>query len=484
MQFSSLIFRRSLVGAGLALCVAGSAQAGSLEALSSELQAVSKKATPAVVNISSIRFARRSSYESLLFQDPFFRHFFGLGGPQAAPERAQRGLGSGVIVGPEGIILTNNHVIAGADEVEVTLADRRTFKAKLLGADPRSDLAVLKIDAKNLPHFPLGDSDAIGVGAIVLAIGNPFDLGHTVTMGIVSAKGRANVGIVEYEDFIQTDAAINPGNSGGALVNLKGELIGINTAIVSRSGGYQGIGFAIPSNMVRTLMDSILKRGRVVRGYFGVQIQNVTPNIAKALGLKEVQGVLIRHVDSDSPAEEAGLRRGDVVTHFQDKLLNSSGDMRNRIVMTEPQKNVSLRILRQGKAKTLQAQIGSHPMQRVPWAGRSRKRAPPSAEFSANLGAFLKGTPLEGIQDLAPLKPALSRQLGMPPRTRGVLIQDLIPGSRAALSGLRVGDAILEINDQLIRKLADLKRSLKKLSSGPALILVQRGPAAVYIAVE
>ncbi|MFQ3573314.1 MAG: Do family serine endopeptidase, partial [Thermodesulfovibrionales bacterium] len=271
------------------------------------LAEVASAVKPSVVNISSTKTIRTPGFQNPFFNDPFFRRFFGeeFRFFERPREFRQSGLGSGVIVDKDGYILTNYHVIKGADEITVKLSDKREFKGKIIGSDPKTDIAVIKIQAERLPAIKWGDSDKLKVGEMVLAIGNPFGLNQTVTSGIISATGRANVGIADYEDFIQTDAAINPGNSGGALVNIKGELVGINTAIFSTSGGYMGIGFAIPSNMVKVVMDNLIKKGKVIRGWLGVSIQQITPELAKQFGLKDDKGVLVGDVIEDSPAEKA-----------------------------------------------------------------------------------------------------------------------------------------------------------------------------------
>ena len=288
---------------------------------------IAKRAKASVVNVSSVKKSKQEgqSFQNPFFDDPFFRRFFGEEFERRMPaprEFQQQGLGSGVIVTQDGYIITNNHVVEGADELNVSFPDKRTFKAKVIGTDPKTDVAVIKIDASNLPALPWGDASQLEVGEMVLAVGNPFGLSQTVTMGIISAIGRANVGIVDYEDFIQTDAAINPGNSGGALVNLKGELIGINTAIFSRSGGYMGIGFAIPSTMAKSVMQSLIKHGKVIRGWLGVSIQDVTPDLAKEFGATENTGALVGDVMEDSPASKANLERGDIITALKMQCLS------------------------------------------------------------------------------------------------------------------------------------------------------------------
>ena len=336
------------------------------QGLEETLRKVSQRAIPAVVNISSLRVLRYQEGlpPSPLWQDPFFRQFFGeeffrfFGIPR---ERIERSLGSGVIVSEDGYILTNHHVIAQASRITVGLRDKRELEAKLVGTDPTTDIALLKVEAKGLPFLSLGDSDKAQIGDIVLAIGNPFGIGQTVTMGIISAKGRSNMGIVDYEDFIQTDAAINPGNSGGALVNLSGELIGINTAIVSRTGGYQGIGFAIPSNIVKGVMEQLIRYGKVLRGWLGVRVQELTPQIASHLGLRRSQGALIVEVYPDSPAEKGGMRRGDVILSYDEKRVRAAWELRNLIALTPVGKEIVIEVLRGGRRERLHVRIEAPP---------------------------------------------------------------------------------------------------------------------------
>jgi serine protease Do len=325
-----------------------------VRSIQTSLSAVAQRAMPAVVNIASTRVyqTRDELPPSPLFQDPFFREFFGddffrfFGVPQ---ERVERSLGSGVIVTEDGYIITNNHVVSEATQVTVSLADKREFEAKVIGTDPKTDVAILKIDGTDLPLIHLGNSDAARIGDIVLAIGNPFGIGQTVTMGIISATGRSHVGIADYEDFIQTDAAINPGNSGGALVDIEGNLVGINTAIISRSGGYQGIGFAIPTNIVKGVMDAIVKHGRMIRGWLGVSVQEVTPQIAAEFGLKKPGGALIVEVSPRSPAAKAGLSRGDIIVRYGDEEIEEATTLRNLIADTPINKKVTLTVWREGK---------------------------------------------------------------------------------------------------------------------------------------
>jgi len=324
--------------------------------------AVARAVMPAVVNISSLKVIRTYEYSPFLV-DPFFRDFFGQQFPGLVVPREQRemSLGSGVFVDERGTILTNYHVVEQAQEVKVALSDGRETKARILGADQRTDLAVLRVEKDSLPHAAMGDSEKMEVGDVVLAVGNPFGLGETVTMGIISAIGRGSLGLADYEDFIQTDAAINPGNSGGALVNTRGEVIGINTAIYSRSGGYQGIGFAIPSNMARDVLDSIVKTGRVVRGYTGLAIQGLTPELARAFGLDDARGAVVAGVDPDGPAAEAGLRRGDVIVSFRGRPVVSDNDVRTQLSRLKPGERAVLEIVRDGRRREVTMVLSEPP---------------------------------------------------------------------------------------------------------------------------
>jgi len=326
---------------------------------------VARATRPAVVNISTTKVIKyRGGPSTPFFDDPFFRHFFGddfFREFRIPRERREQSLGSGVIVNQDGYIVTNNHVVEGASEIKVLLGDNREFSGRVAATDPRTDVAVIKISEHNLPTILWGDSDRLQVGEWVLAIGNPFGLTQTVTAGIISATGRANVGIADYEDFIQTDAAINPGNSGGALVNVRGELIGINTAIFSRSGGYMGIGFAIPSNMVREVMESLVKKGKVTRGWLGVQIQPLTPELAEKFGLKDTRGILVSDVSENSPAAEAGMKRGDIILEFDGKRVEDPVHLRNGVAHTEPGKKVPVKIWRKGKEMVLNVKIEELP---------------------------------------------------------------------------------------------------------------------------
>ena len=413
---------------------------------------------PGVVNISSTR--KIETPHSPFFHHPFFREFFG---DQTPPERLQRGLGSGVIVDASGIIVTNNHVVAKADDVRVNLpGEKREFKAKILGTDPKSDLAILKLqDVKGVKLKPLalGDSNSLRLGDVVLAIGNPFGVGQTVTMGIVSAKGRANVGIVEYEDFIQTDAAINPGNSGGALVNMKGEVIGINTAILSRSGGYQGIGFAIPTNMAQPIMNSLRRYGKVRRGWLGVVIQNVDEKLAKALKLPTTKGVLISDIDPQGPAAKAGLQRGDLIVNINGTPVESTGRLRNLIAGIGSKGRAAIGFFRSKKKRQITVTLAELP-QRLGGTG-----ATGSSEKSR----------LAGLE-LAPLTPKERERYELPPRLRyGLVVRGVAPASAAAQAGLRRGDVILEANQVKLKTVGSFSRVYTAAESQVLLLVYRRG---------
>ena len=441
---------------------------------------VVKTVSPAVVNISTTRVIKgpqQGGEGNPLMEDPFFRHFFGdefYKRFQIPKDRRENSLGSGVIVSADGYIVTNNHVIAKADEIKVLLADRREFKGKVVGSDPKSDIAVIKIDGKDLPMVPWGDSDKLEVGEYVLAIGNPFGLNQTVTMGIVSAIGRANVGITDYEDFIQTDAAINPGNSGGALVNARGELIGINTAIFSRSGGYMGIGFAVPTNMTRTVMDSLIKTGKVVRGWLGVSIQPLTPELATQFGLKDARGALVNEVIPESPALGAGVRSGDIITTFDGKPVESPTALRNMVAGTPVGKSVKVELLREKKPVTVNVKITEQPkeIQRAGIEGGT-----PEEESARN-------TALAGLE-VRDLTKDVAEQLGLGRNAAGVVVTNIVVGSPAEAAGVEEGDVIVEVNRKPVRNLKDFRKVTEKLDKkSDTLLLVVRRGGRLYVPVK
>jgi serine protease Do len=452
------------------------ATAGAELAPAAGFSAVVKAVTPSVVNISTSRVMRSAELEER-FDDPFFRRFFGdeffrrFGMPE---ERRQSSLGSGVIVDPNGYIVTNNHVISNADEIKVLLSDKREYLGKVVGTDPKTDLAVIKIEGMDLPTARWGDSDRLEVGEYVLAIGNPFGLNQTVTMGIVSATGRANVGIADYEDFIQTDAAINPGNSGGAMVNVRGELVGINTAIFSRSGGYQGIGFAVPSNMVRSVLDSLIKRGKVVRGWLGVSIQGVNQDLAKKFGLSEAKGALVSEVLGGSPAAKGGIKSGDVIVEFDGKRVEDQTALRNIVAQTPVGKNVKVKVIREKGEKTIGVTVSEQP----------RDVAAAGEEPGGGTRGEVAHTALAGLQ-VQELTAELANRLGLPADAKGVVITEVDPGSKAAASGLRPGDLITEINREPVHNLADYKRVANKLGKEDSpLLLVKRREGKFFVVIR
>ena len=421
---------------------------------------VAERVLPSVVNISSTRKIKVG-----MEMNPFFERFFGHGrGGRGPSYRMQRGQGSGVIISSDGVVVTNNHVVKGAETVRVTLSDKRSFKAKVLGTDPKSDLAVLKLQgASGLKALPIGDSGKLRLGDIVLAVGNPFGIGQTVTMGIVSAKGRANMGIVDYEDFIQTDAAINPGNSGGALVSLRGELVGINTAILSRSGGYQGIGFAIPTNLAKPIVRSLRTTGKVMRGYIGVMIQEVTDEMAKALSLPSSRGVLISDVVPGGPAAKAGLKRGDFVTAINGRVTPTMAKLRNRVASAPKGTKLAFTVFRDGKSITIQAVTGSLAGAAV--AGRG------GMSGSVNKSGLTLGS----------LDAEARRRYRISSRIRsGVLVEAVASDSAAEQAGLRAGDVILQANRVRIDNVRRFSQ-VYAAATGRVLLLVYRGGSTIFL---
>ncbi|WP_456432141.1 DegQ family serine endoprotease [Thermosulfuriphilus sp.] len=439
-----------------------------LQQISRAFAAVVHKAAPAVVFVQVERIVEQRGPafgpEPFPFEDPFhffgpdfFERFFG----QRFPRKfRQMGAGSGFIVSPDGYILTNNHVVGKADKITVKLADGRQFRAKVVGTDPQSDIAVIKIDADNLPILPLGDSDKIEVGEWVLAIGNPFGLTQTVTVGIVSAKGRSGIGITDYEDFIQTDAAINPGNSGGPLVNLKGEAIGINTAIFSRSGGYMGIGFAIPANMARIIMDQLIKTGKVTRGWLGIVIQDLNEDLARSFGLKEPEGALVTEVAKESPAAKAGLKSGDVIVSFNGRKVKNVAELRNQVALTSPGTKATITVIRDGRLRKLRVVIGEQP---------KRFGFPTRNELLEKLGFSVRN-----------LTPDLAKELGYKPG-QGVVVDEVLPGSPAALAGIRPGHLIEEVNRKKVHNLKEFLEALSAGRSNQILLLVRDHGYSRYV---
>jgi serine protease Do len=431
---------------------------------------VAARDLPTVVNISSSKTVRSPMMPFL--DDPFFQQFFGRQF-QVPREQRAKSLGSGVIVTSDGYILTNDHVVNGAEDITVSLADKREFKAKIVGTDTRTDIAVLKVNASNLPVLSFGDSSKVRVGEFAIAIGNPFGIGQTVTMGIISAIGRGNLGIEDYEDFIQTDAAINPGNSGGALVDSRGDLIGINTAILSGQGGggNQGIGFAIPVNMARQVMDQILKKGKVIRGYLGVWIQPVTPEIAKAFNIKETGGALLSDIESGGPAAKAGLQRGDVVTAMDGQRVDDTNAFRLKLSMTAPGSTVHLKINRNGSEKDVPVVVGE-------MSAKDEESVADGGRRQSSSSAALKGLTIDE------LTAQLARQLGISERMRGLVITDVEPGSPAERAGLARGDVIEELNRKPVTSLREFEQASRGLGVQPALLLINRNGKTSFIVIE
>ncbi len=453
-----------------------------------------KKVTPAVVNIAVTGGGGRREGRQPLPPGPFGGPPGGgppgeeppgmeppPGGPPVPPGphgRPDQSAGSGVILDTNGYIVTNNHVVDGGTQITVTLSDRREFPAKIIGTDPKTDLAVIKIEAKDLPSVQWADYEKLQVGDVVLAIGSPFGLSSTVTMGIISALGRGNVGIADYEDFIQTDAAINPGNSGGALVNMNGELIGINTAIFSRTGGSEGIGFAIPSSIALDVVESLTKSGRVIRGWMGVAIQEITPALAKSFKLPDQRkGVLISDVNENGPSFQAGLKRGDVVIAFNGKEVQSVSQLRNLVARTTVGKDAEIKVLRDGKEQTLRVKVAERPSDEV----LARREPAPSAPGETikppdNVLAALKVQALDA---------AIMSQLNIPSKTTGVVISAVAAGSSAEEAGLQRGDVIQEVNHEVVKNLDDYQKAAAKVKKDEmAVLLLSRQGNNLFVAVN
>lgn len=429
-------------------------------------------AKPTVVMVSTERTVRTRSRGSLFDFGPFRDHpFFRDREEGQEREYQQRGLGSGVIVSEDGYILTNHHVIAQADTIKVTLINQEEIPAEVVGSDPNTDVAVLKIEAENLPYMEFGDSEQLQVGEMVMAIGSPLGsaLAHTVTQGIVSAKGRSDLNILGregYENFIQTDAAINRGNSGGPLINMRGELVGINTAIASQSGGFQGIGFAIPSRMAQNVMESIIETGRVVRGYIGINFQPVDESLARALDLPEARGVIVSEALSDSPAEEAGIQTEDVIIAFNGRAIESSSDFRRKVAEKMPGTEITLTIIRDGEEMELEVTLGEYPHEDLAVADQEEVRE--IIGFSVT----------ELTRDIA-------EQLRLPGNIDGVVVEDVDRNSPAAENGLQQGDVILALNRVRITSVSDFHEVIGEMEPGESMLLqVLRGNNRFFIAFE
>lgn len=432
---------------------------------------VVERTSPAVVRIATERKAQVQSQQSPF--DDFFRDMV----PQRQqPQQRERGAGSGVIVNAEGTILTNHHVIDGADKIIVQMVDNKTYEAKVIGSDPPSDLAVLKIEGQSLPFLNLGDSDRVRVGDIVLAIGNPLGIGQTVTGGMISAKGR-QTGLSDgtsFQDFLQTDAPINRGNSGGALVNLSGELIGINSQILSggQSGGNIGIGFAIPSNMARNVLEQILKDGKVRRGMLGINIQNLTDDVAQSLDLKDVKGVLVTNVRAGSAADKAGIKRGDIITAIGGEKVEDGNSLRNKVAGTLPGSDIKVTLIRDAKEQEVSAKLDEFATD-APSDEKQPGGSPDKSKPTGKLGL-----------DLKPLTPEDAKKLQLPADVKGLVVVEADPNGAAAEEGMTRGDVIMEVNRQPVETLDQMQTALEKSGDRPILLLVARRNQVSYLTVR
>jgi len=450
-----------------------------LRQLGNAFATIAEKASPAVV---AIKVEKHVTVNSPTFQSPFddqfdpfsddfFDYFFRRRAPRQQPQQPRRspkreyrqmGQGSGFIVSADGYILTNNHLVGDVDEVKVALTDGREFTAKIIGTDPDSDVAVIKIDSNNLPFLEMADSDKIGVGEWVVAIGNPFGLSHTVTAGIVSAKGRSGLGISAYEDFIQTDAAINPGNSGGPLVTLDGKVIGINTAIIG-PGGNIGIGLAIPINLAKSSYEQIVDKGSVSRGYLGITIQDLTPELAEQFNIKDTKGVLVPDVMAGSAAEKAGIKSGDVIVELDGQPAEKAAELRNKIAMKKPGAEVEMVVVREGKRKTLAAKLDERPSKEAIGAGKGGPAAEKLGISVQNLTDELAGRyGLEGL--------------------KGVIVTEVEPGSSAAMAGIQPGSLIQEVNRKPVENTKEFSEEMEKAAKdGKVMLRIRHENNSIFI---
>jgi serine protease Do len=486
---ASLLAVPLLVGGGL-LAVTGHCSAPKVEppppltdaviaparALSDAYAAVAAHVRPAVVSVYSEKMVKTQQPDGgFPFGDDFFRQFFGQQAPQRRPapkeyKVPQRGMGSGMILDKAGHILTNYHVVKDVDEIKVRLPDKREFKAVVVSSDPKTDVAVIRIKDKvpaDLPTVQMGNSDKLRVGELVMAIGAPFGLTQTVTTGIISAIGRSDVGLADYEDFLQTDAPINPGNSGGPLVNMKGEVIGMNSAIATNSGSSAGIGFAIPANMINNMLPTLTKGGKIARGLLGVGIQDLDKDLAKQFGLDDSNGALVTSVNPDSAADKAGVKVGDVITGFDGKAIQSSRELRNRVGGVKPGSKARLVVMRNGKEVTLTATIGEAAVE----AKSADEESDDAPEQASKLGLSLQS-----------LTPELAQKYGLTDKT-GLVISDVDQGSPAAQAGLQEGDLIVEVNRKRVAKVSELQGAVaESRKQGSILLLVKRKTASLFVA--
>jgi serine protease Do len=446
-----------------------------MEQISEAFEQASGQVSPAVVSIFAEQIVAVQSPFGMpdeafkdFFGEDLFKRFFGVP-QQQEQKRTIRSLGSGVIVTKDGYILTNNHVVEKAEKLSVVVGDKNRYDAKVIGTDPPTDVAVIKIEGKELPVASLGNSDDVKIGQWVIAVGNPFQLMHTVTAGIISAKGRSSVGLADYEDFIQTDASINPGNSGGALADLDGKVIGINTAITSPSGGNIGIGFAIPINMAKQVMSTLMSKGKVSRGYLAIYPQDINEDLAKALKLKSTEGSLVADVTPGGPGDKAGIKRGDIIVEFNGKKVKDSIQLRNMVAMVVPGKTVEIMLLRDGKEMNLKVRLGERP-------GGSESEAPTQEQRGEQMSKKLG-------MSIQTLTPDLAEQLGYK-NAKGVVVTDVVAGSPADEAGLQRGDLIQEVGRKTVQTAEDFEDQVRDLKSGDvAALLVRRGANTFFVAV-
>ena len=449
-----------------------------LNQFSAAFESAAAKVNPAVVPIFSEQVTKvQDPFSQFFGGDDFFRRFFGNpGGRGGDQKQTVHSLGSGVIVSKDGYILTNNHVVDGSDKLTVMLQDKKKFTAKVVGRDPQTDIAVVKIDASDLPVASLGNSDNVKVGQWVIAVGNPFNLMHTVTAGIISAKGRSSMNLADYEDFIQTDASINPGNSGGALSDLDGNVIGINTAIYSPNGaGNVGIGFAVPINMAKNIMNSLIANGKVARGYLGLLPQDIDESLAKAMNLKTTDGSLVGDVTSGGPADKAGVKRGDIISSFNGTKITGSTQLRNLVAEAKPGSSVKLELLRDGKQNEVTVNLGERPKNLTASRGEGDDESGDSDEqqSSQKLGLSVQS-----------LTPDLAKELKYE-GDHGVLIANVTAGSAAEDAGMQRGDLIKEVNKKEISSVGDFNKAVKNINKGDtAAFLVRRGANTFYVGLQ